>query len=358
MRRILAFTLLAAMIVARPLAQSGPYAFDDDVRIAASVSSPAAHRSPARGASPAAKAPARVVPRAPDGRPDLQGVWNFATATPLQRPPQFADKPFLTDAEAAAFVRESLVTRNTDIRDADPNADLGKEVNEFWWERPAAMAQIGGRFVSSLVVDPADGRIPWAHGVRPVPDADPGRLNRAANPEDRNLGERCLADSAWTPMVGGAPANNYLQVVQTPTHVLLHGETVNTGRIVPLGRREHLGGDLLFWRGDSVGRWDGDVLVIETIKFRTGANLRGFGVAPGMGVPTGPEMRLIERFLLLSANSLLYELTVDNLKLFSKPWTARVPMARTDSRLFEYACHEGNYGLEHILRGARAQENN
>ena len=111
MRRILAFTLLAALIVARPLAQSGPSEFDDDVRIAASVSSPAAQRSPARGASLAAKAPARVAPGRLTAGPNLQGVSNFATATPLQRPPQFADKPFLTDGEAAAFVRESPATQ-------------------------------------------------------------------------------------------------------------------------------------------------------------------------------------------------------------------------------------------------------
>jgi hypothetical protein len=153
----------------------------------------------------------------------------------------------------------------------------------------------------------------------------------------------------------GAPANAHVQIVQTPSHVLLHGETVNTGRIVPLGARQDKTGDLRFWRGDSVGSWHGDVLVIDSINFRTGAMLRGFGVGPGMGVRAGPDMRLIERLSLASADSLLYEFTVDNPKLFSRRLTARVTMTRTDVRLFEYACHEGYYGLENILRGARAE---
>jgi hypothetical protein len=110
------------------------------------------------------------------------------------------------------------------------------------------------------------------------------------------------------------------------------------------------------WRGDSVGWWEGDTLVVDTVAFRIGANLRGFGVSPGIGVRTGPEFHLIERFSLASSDVLLYEFTVENSKLFSQPWTARLPMASTDSRMFEYACHEGNSSLEFILRGARAEE--
>ncbi len=229
-------------------------------------------------------------------------------------------------------------------------------MNEFWWERPLAMARIDGRAMSSLIVDPPNGRVPWLTApTPPAPGSGPG--NRADNPEDRPLGERCLADSGWIPMLGGAPgANGHVQIVQTSQHLLLQGETVHAPRVVPIGGREHLRGDVRLWRGDSIARWEGDTLVVDSVSFRIGTLLRGVGVAPGMGVQTGPDMHLIERFRLAQPNVLIYEFTVDNPKLFSSPWTARVPMARTDARLFEYACHEGNYGLEHVLRGARAEE--
>jgi hypothetical protein len=220
-----------------------------------------------------------------------------------------------------------LATRNNDLGNKEnPANDLGREVNEFWWERPAQMAAVDGQVMTSLVVDPPNGRVPLLPHTSKALPPDP---NRADNPEDRNPGERCLGHPAGPPMVGGATGGNpCLQVVQTPGYVVLY----------------------------SVGWWEGDTLVVESTNFESGTNLRGFGVAPGMGVFTRPDFHLIERFSLAAHDVLLYEFTVTNPKFFAQPWTARAPMARTDARMFEYACHEGNYGLEFIRRGARAAE--
>jgi hypothetical protein len=305
---------------------------------------PTERQGPNRGA---------VASRAPDGRPDLQGVWHYATATPLQRFPEFADRPFISDEEAAAWVVKQLSERSSDIRNKNPDADLGRENNDFWFERPVGMAKIDGRVMTSLVVDPPTGRVPILPKVASGPPPDP---NRADNPEDRNPGERCLAHPAGPPMVGGGPGSHYLQIVQTPSYIMLYAEAANTARIISTINREHAPGDMRQWRGDSVGWWEGEIFVVETVNSRIGANLRGFGVAPPMSVRTGPDFHLIERFSLAAPDVLLYEFTVTNPKFFAQPWTARAPMARTNARMFEFACHEGNYGLEFILRGARAAE--
>ena len=247
-----------------------------------------------------------------------------------------------------------LATRSADRRDkTNPVADLGREVNDFWFERPVQMAKIDGRVVTSLVVDPPNGRVPILPVVPNGPPPDP---NRADNPEDRNLGERCLVHPAGPPMVGGSPVPAYLQIVQTPDYVMLYAEVANSARIIPTRKREHLPSDMRQWRGDSVGWWEGDTLVVESTNFKSGTNLRGFGVGPGMGVFTQPNFHLIERFSVAAPDTLLYEFTVTNPKFFAQPWTARAPMARSSDRMFETACDEGSYGLEFILRGARAEE--
>ena len=289
--------------------------------------------------------------RSPDGRPDLQGVWNYSTATPLQRFEEFADRPFISDEEAARWVANMLETRSADIRNKNPVADLGREANQFWFEQPTQMAKVDRRVMTSLVVDPPNGRVPVLPDVAKGP---PTNL-RADNPEERMLSERCLVHPAGPPMVGGGPGA-YVQIVQTADYVMLYPELANTARIIPTRKREHLAGDMRQWRGDSIGGWEGDTFVVETMNFRTGSGLRGFGVGPGMGVVTGPDFHLTERFSLAAPDALLYEFTVTNPKVFSQPWTARAPMARSNDRMFETACHEGNYGLEFILRGARAEE--
>jgi hypothetical protein len=272
-------------------------------------------------------------PRTPDGRPDLQGIWYFGSATPLERPKEFADKPFLTAAEAAAFER----------READRIARTRTVHAPEWLDYGA---RVGADLRSSLIVDPPDGRVP--------PQTPEGRQKSATRsagrrglegPEDLSPGERCLVFSAGPPVVPG-PYNNHLQIVQTRDHVVLHTEMIHDARVVPLTAAPPVPDHLRFWLGTSRGRWDGDTLVVETTNFTTETSFRG----------SDEHLKVIERFSLAGPDALRYEFTIDNPTAFTRPWTAVYTMPRTSDRMYEFACHEGNYGLVGMLRGARYEE--
>jgi len=285
---------------------------------------------------------------APDHRPDLHGVWNFSTITPLERPAEFAGREFLTDAEARAYEQRTAERNNRDNRESSPEADVSGAYNEFWWDRGVHAARVHGKVRTSLIVDPPDGRLPplTAEGqARATARAQARQAHPADGPEDRSLGERCLLFNAGPPMVSG-PYNNYLQILQTPDHVVIHNEMIHDARIIPLDGRPHLPAPVRLLLGDSRGRWEGDTLVVETTNFSDKTNVRG----------SGPGLRLTERFTRDGPSTLLYQFTVDDPASFTKPWTAVLPMTRTDAQLYEYACHEGNYAMTGILRGARAGE--
>ncbi len=291
---------------------------------------------------------ARTAPGAPDGHPDLQGVWTFSTITPLERPAEFAGKEFLTDAEAAQYEAQTVQRNNRDTREQSADADVSSAYNEFWWDRGVHAARVNGRTRTSLIVDPPDGRIPalTAGGQqRAAARAEARRQHPADGPEDRSLGERCLLFNAGPPMLSG-PYNNYVQILQNRDHVVILNEMIHDARVVPLDGRPHLPGAITRLLGDSRGRWDGNTLVIETTNFSDKTNVRG----------SGERLRLVERFTRADANTLLYEFTVDDPATFTRPWTAQLPMTKSGDRIFEYACHEGNYALPDILRGARFQE--
>jgi hypothetical protein len=288
------------------------------------------------------------IARTADGQPDLQGVWNFSTLTPLERTAEFAGREFLTDAEAKAFEARTVERNNRDNREQSADADVAGAYNEFWWDRGIHAARVHGKARTSLIVDPPDGRIPplTAEGqARAAARADARRLHPADGPEDRSLGERCLLFNAGPPMVSG-PYNNYVQILQTRDHVVIHNEMIHDARIVPLDGRPHVPSSIRLLLGDSRGRWDGDTLVVETTNFTSRTNVRG----------SGEGLRLVERFTRSGASTLLYEFTVDDPASFTKPWSAVLPMTKTGDRLYEYACHEGNYAMTGILRGARAGE--
>lgn len=287
-------------------------------------------------------------PRTAEGHPDLQGVWNFSTITPLERPAEFAGKPFLTDAEAKQYEQRTVARNNRDNREQNAESDVSSAYNEFWWDRGVHAARVNGRTRTSLIVEPADGKLPalTADGqARAAARAEARRHHPADGPEDRSLAERCLVFNAGPPMLSG-PYNNYVQIFQTRDHVVIVNEMIHDARVVPLDGRPHLPAAIRRWQGDPRGRWDGNTLVVETTNFSDKTTVRG----------SGEHLRLVERFTRADAKTLLYEFTIDDPESFVTPWTAVLPMSKTTDQIYEYACHEGNYAMTGILRGARAGE--
>ncbi len=285
------------------------------------------------------------------GAPDLQGVWDFRTITPLERPRELADKAVLTAEEAAAFEKRTLEAQNKDLRADEIGArrDVANAYNQFWWDYGDALTEDRR---TSLVVDPANGRIPRKPRERtggertPAERAAAVRARTPAGPEDRPLWERCiLGFNSGPPMLPSA-YNNNVQILQTPDTVVIFNEMVHNARIVPLDGRSHLTDDVRQFTGDARGRWDGSTLVVETRNFLRETGFTG----------SGAGMRLVERFARVDDDTLRYEFTIEDPDRFTQPWTAVIPMTKTDAPLFEYACHEGNYGMTNLLSGARADD--
>ena len=278
---------------------------------------------------------------------DLEGIWNFATLTPLERPGQFAGKAVLSDEEAATFEKEALDRNDADRRPpAGSDADVALAYNNAWYDRGS---KIVGTRRTSIITDPPDGRIPplTAEGqARAAARAEARRQHGPADgPEDRSLAERCLLFGAGPPMLSG-PYNNNVQFVQSRDYVVIANEMIHDARIVPLHGGPHLPKDIRRWQGDPRGRWEGDTLVVDTTNFSDRTNFRG----------ADENLHLIERFRRVDADTLLYEFTVDDPTAFTKPWSGAIPMTRSSEPIYEYACHEANYAMSGILRGARAQE--
>ncbi len=294
----------------------------------------------------AAPLSAQPPPLTADGRPDLQGAWNFSSLTPLERPAQFADKPILTSAEAAEFERQTLERIDADRRRDTAEADVAQAYNNAWYDRGT---KVVGTRRSSLIVDPPDGRLPplTASGRAIAAARDEVRRARgpADGPEDRSLAERCLMFNAGPPLLPG-PYNNNLQIVQTRDYVVIANEMIHDVRVVPLDGRPHLPAAIRRWQGDPRGHWDGDTLVVETTNFTDRTTVRG----------SDTQLRLVERFRRVDARTLDYQFTIDDPSVFSRPWTVSLPMTASDGPLYEYACHEGNYAMTGILRGARAEK--
>ena len=296
--------------------------------------------------SPAATAGQDGTLRTPDGQPDLQGVWNFSTATPMERPAELADRATLTAEEAAEFearIAQQRAGLESELEDAPLEARLGYSLR-IWFEWGDALEERR----TSLVIDPPNGRIP---AVRPEADArrEVGRILRgrhAHGPEDRGISERCLLGFNSGPPMTPSAYNNNMQLFQTADHVVILNEMVHNARIIPLDGRPHLPADLRQWVGDSRASWDGGTLVVETRNFLRETSLGG----------SSANMRLVERFTRLDADTLRYQFTVSDPTTWTGPWTARVRMTRTDEPLYEYACHEGNYSMPSSLSGARAME--
>ena len=289
-------------------------------------------------------------PRTPWGVPDLQGIWSFATLTPMERPAELAGKEVLTEEEAAAYEQRDAEIRSrpnpATLEDDCPadfpfcsEAPLAYEFR-IWLDRGTTVVRTRR---TSLVVDPPDGRIPAL-----TPEAEERRVasraasRGAAGPEARSVVDRCIVGfNAGPPMTPG-PYLNHVQVFQSPGWVALLPE-MGDARVIPTDGRPH--GTQRRWAGDSRGRWEGDTLVVDT------THARAF-----MRRSSREHVRLVERFTLVDGGTLLYEVTVEDPTTWTKPWTFEVPMTSSEGPLYEYACHEGNYAMANILSGQRAEE--
>ncbi len=285
-----------------------------------------------------------TTPRTPWGQPDLQGVWDFAILTPMERPAEFAGKETFTDEDVANIVAQSAEFTQL-LSERGIGGGTGT-YDEFWFDFGT---DVSADRRTSLVVDPPDGRIP------PLTPAAQKRLaarraylgdHPADSWEDRNIAERCILGFNTGPPMAPSAYNNVFQLFQTPDHVVILNEMVHDARVVPLDDSAHLPPHMRQWHGDSRGHWDGDSLVVETISFTDKTSYRG----------STDSLHLVERFTRADADTLLYEFTVTDPRTFTQPWTAVVPMNLSSNRTYEYACHEGNYGMEGILAGHRAEE--
>ena len=285
------------------------------------------------------------APRTADGRPDLQGVWDFRSLTPLERPETLSDQDVFTAEEAAQFTEERLAALDKDQPGPDGRIPLSGGYNDFWWDYGR---QLTDDLRTSLVVDPPNGRIPaLTASARERADLRRAALGRDAHgPEDRGAFERCILGFNAGPPMNPSAYNNNMQLFQTADHVVILNEMVHDARIVPLDGSDHLPGGVRQWRGDSRGRWEGDTLVIETKNFTDKTSFRG----------TGPGLHLVERFTRVAEGILLYEYTVDDPESFERPWSVAVPMQKNDLPVFEYACHEGNYGMLNLMVSARSED--
>ena len=301
-------------------------------------------------AAPVAAQSGDAVQMTPHGDPDISGIFTFRTITPLERPEALAGKASLTAEEAAAFEASERTRLNRDLFDPEsgaPNAGYQSRAeggvlsyNEFWYERGI---ELTADRRTSLIVDPPDGRLPWREESRRARALD--RLNLrngfADHYTDRSLSDRCIMGfNSGPPMSSGAYNNNVL-ILQIPGYVVIQNEMVHNARVIPLDGRPH--GAVRQWAGDSRGHWEGDTLVVETTNFLRETAARG----------SSRDTQLVERFRRVDPDTVLYEFTFADDNHFTRPWTAMMPLRRTDGPLFEYACHEGNIGMHGIMAGAR-----
>ena len=273
-------------------------------------------------------------------------MWSSQTATPLERPASF-EGPTTTEEKAAAFVISS-----PEAFQADTSDGVGARVSE-WWEFGGQMTRINGEIRTSLIVDPADGKMPYSEAGR----AKLRQLMAAVfanfdGPEARPATERCLAGGSGAT---GAPLfvpryNANYQIVQTPDYLVLSMEAGREARIIRIGA-PRLPPTMRRWMGDSVARWEGDTLVVETAGF-----VPGDAFKPSAPILVSANAQVSERFTRISVGEILYRFTVDDPETFSRPWTAEMILHATQNRMFEYACHEANYSLEGMLAGGRVQE--
>jgi hypothetical protein len=287
-------------------------------------------------------------PRTPAGQPDLQGMWINATITPFERPAALAGKPFLTEQEAAVLEQQAA-ERRAHADDAPTPGNVGS-YNDVWFD---SGTKVVATRRTSLVVDPPDGRVP----VKPA--AEEARKRNLTNEDSYELmspWDRCITRGPGRMFPAGY--NNAYQILQTPGYVVILHEMIHEARIIPVDGRPHLDKSIRSWTGDPRGRWEGNTLVVETANFNDKGWIATNAASGRMrGVPHSEALRLVERFTRVDADTISYEVTIEDPDMYTRPWTVAIPLSRDDSyQMFEYACHEGNRAIENTLSMARTAE--
>jgi hypothetical protein len=284
------------------------------------------------------------------GQPDFHGYWTNATFTPLERAPELGTKEFFTEAEAAAEFKKRQ-DRYLGQSKTDVHYDDAIWQGETYDNEP--------NLRTSLIYDPPDGRLPplTPDGAqRLAARVKAQQAGPADGPEIRSLAERCISWGNVGPPMLPPTYNANLQILQTATQVIIYHEMIHDARIIPLDGRRHLPPKIRQLAGDSVGRWDGNTLVVDTTNFTDRTNFRGAPRSTRQDIYASDALHVVERFTMTAPNRIRYQFTVDDPAIWTRSWSGEIPLRRFDGPLFEYACHEGNYGLANILRGARARE--
>jgi hypothetical protein len=284
--------------------------------------------------------------RTPDGQPDLGGYWSNASVTPLERPKELAGRAFYTPEEAASFTKSQIAIPE----DTGPGTYADVHYNMAQYGLDKSSLRIARNLRTSLITDPPDGQIPpmTPEGVKR--NAERAALRKGHEfdgPENRGLAERCILWGNEGPPMMPVGYNSNLQIVQGRGYVAILQEMIHDVRMIPTDNSPHVPPNIRQWFGDSRGHWEGDTLVVDTTNFRPETAFHG----------SSENLHVVERFRRVDPDTILYQFTVDDSATWARPWSAEIPMTRIKGPVFEYACHEGNYGIVNSLNGARAEEN-
>jgi hypothetical protein len=286
--------------------------------------------------------------RTSDGQPDLQGIWTNPTITPFERPEALGNKQFLTEKEVAELEKQAAASKV----DAPPQpGDVGA-YNQFWFD---SGTKVVSTRQTSLVVDPPDGRVPLKPSAEAKRDSDLAHISDSY--EYMSVWDRCITRGVPAGMFP-AGYNNAYQIVQIPGYVVLLYEMIHEARVIPLDGRPHVSQNIRQWNGDSVGHWEGNTLVVDTTNYN-GKGWIATSAATGRikGIPQSEKLHVVERFSRVNADTIQYEVTIDDPEVYTQPWKVAIPLERDPNyKIFEYACHEGNHAVENVLSGGRAAE--
>jgi hypothetical protein len=312
-------------------------------------SGPAAKPAPKSTAKPDK---AWTLPRTPEGKPDFEGFWTNATFTPLERPVELGNKEFFTEQEAIAYAKQREMKENSQSAD-DIHYD-----NVLWQSEHYSKGVSNYR--TSMIFDPPNGRIPplTAKGQERAKEVKEAarRRERAEKVQDRTLAERCISWGNEGPPMIGSTYNANLEIVQTADAVFIRHEIGHAVRMIPTNGTPHLPAEIRQLGGDSRGHWEGDTLVVDSTNFTDETNFRGPPATTRQDIFSSRDLHVVERFTRTDADTIVYRFRVEDPSTWTQPWSGELIMHRIEGPIYEYACHEGNYGLANILAGARAAE--